>query len=152
LRQKAAISALTERVEAVTVPVIGGTKQEMPHAFFALTLFDGLTGDHIFGADEIFGPVAGVYRAKDFDEALALVNGSKANLSAGLCTKSLKYAQVFKKKVHAGVVTINLPTAGIDYHAPFGGVGAASYGPREQGRSARDFYTELKTTYLSPGV
>jgi aldehyde dehydrogenase (NAD+) len=152
LRQKAAIRALTEKVEAVSKPVFGGASVEMPNAFFALTLFDGLSGDHVFGAEEIFGPVAGIYRAKGFEEALALVNANKANLSAGICTKSLKLAQAFKRKAHAGVVTVNLPTAGIDYHAPFGGVGAASYGPREQGRAARHFYTELKTTYLSPGV
>jgi len=152
LGQKQAITALTAKVEAVCRPVVGGSHVEMPQAFFAPTLFDHLTADHVFAEQEIFGPVAGIYRVKGFDEALALVNRSKQNLSAGLCTKSLKYAQIFKRQVHAGVVTVNLPTAGIDYHAPFGGVGATSYGPREQGRAARHFYTELKTTYVGNGV
>lgn len=152
LRQKAVIKALTEKVEAVSKPVAGGSTVEMPHAFFAPTLFDHLSADHVFGQAEIFGPVAGIYRVSGFEAALALVNASPFNLSAGICTKSLKYAQAFKRKAHAGVVTVNLPTAGIDYHAPFGGVGASSYGPREQGRAARAFYTELKTTYLSPGL
>lgn len=152
MRQKEMVRALTAKVEATGLaPISGGTAVTMSHAFFAPTLFDHLAADHPFGAEEIFGPVAGMYRVKDFEEALALLNGSAYNLSAGICTKSLKYVQTFKRKAHTGVVTVNLPTAGIDYHAPFGGVGAASYGPREQGRAARTFYTELKTIYLSPG-
>jgi acyl-CoA reductase-like NAD-dependent aldehyde dehydrogenase len=68
-------------------------------------------------------------------------------LSAGICTRSLLHAEQFKRRARAGMLMVNLPTAGVDYHAPFGGSGASSYGPREQGRAARTFYTTSRTIY-----
>ena len=97
--------------------------------------------------EEIFGPVASVIAASDYDHALALANDTEFGLSAGLCTTSLNAARDFKRRARAGMVMINLPTAGVDYHAPFGGRRASSYGSREQGSYAREFYTVVKTAY-----
>jgi len=100
--------------------------------------------------EEIFGPVACVIRAKNYDEALAIANDTETGLSSGIVTTSLKHASHFQRHAQAGMVMVNLPTAGVDYHVPFGGRKASSYGPREQGRYAAEFYTTVKTTYIAP--
>jgi len=100
--------------------------------------------------EEIFGPVACVIRARDYDEALALANDTEFGLCAGIVTTSLKHASHFKRQAQAGMVMVNLPTAGVDYHVPFGGRKGSSYGPREQGRYAAEFYTTVKTAYTAP--
>jgi aldehyde dehydrogenase (NAD+) len=100
--------------------------------------------------DEIFGPVASVIRVKDYEEALAVANDTAFGLSSGIATSSLKHAEHFKRNSAAGMVMVNLPTAGVDYHVPFGGRKGSSYGPREQGRYAVEFYTTVKTAYVSP--
>ena len=97
--------------------------------------------------EEVFGPVASVIRVKDYDEALAVANDTEFGLSAGIATTSLKHATHFKRHAQAGMVMVNLPTAGVDYHVPFGGRKGSSYGPREQGRYAQEFYTTVKTAY-----
>ena len=97
--------------------------------------------------EEVFGPVASVIRVHDYDEALAVANDTPFGLVAGICTDSLKAAAHFKRNAQAGMVMINLPTAGVDYHVPFGGRKGSSYGPREQGRYAAEFYTVVKTAY-----
>jgi len=101
--------------------------------------------------EEVFGPVASVIRVRDYDEALAVANDTPFGLVAGICTDSLKAAAHFKRNAQAGMVMINLPTAGVDYHVPFGGRKGSSYGPREQGAYAREFYTTVKTTYVNAG-
>lgn len=116
--------------------------------FLAPTLFVDSTADMRISREEIFGPVANVVRVKDYDEALAMANDTEFGLSAGICTTSLKYANHFKRHSQAGMVMVNLPTAGVDYHVPFGGRKGSSYGPREQGRYAQEFYTTVKTTYI----
>jgi aldehyde dehydrogenase (NAD+) len=100
--------------------------------------------------EEVFGPVASVVRVKDFDEALEVANDTEFGLSAGIVTSSLKYSSAFKRRSQAGMVMVNLPTAGVDYHVPFGGRKGSSYGPREQGAYAREFYTIVKTAYTLP--
>ena len=90
-------------------------------------------------------------RAKDYDEALAIANDTDSASLPGICTTSLKYASHFKRNSEAGMVMVNLPTAGVDYHVPFGGRKGSSYGAREQGAYAREFYTMVKTAYLYPG-
>ncbi len=100
--------------------------------------------------EEIFGPVASVIRVKDYDEALAVANDTDFGLSAGIVTTSLKHASHFKRQSQAGMIMVNLPTAGVDYHVPFGGRKGSSYGPREQGRYAREFFTVVKTAYTLP--
>jgi aldehyde dehydrogenase (NAD+) len=112
-------------------------------------LFVDTTSQMAINRDEIFGPVASVIRAKDYDEALAVANDTPYGLSSGIATTSLKHAEHFKRNSAAGMVMVNLPTAGVDYHVPFGGRKGSSYGPREQGRYAVEFYTTVKTAYVN---
>ncbi len=113
-------------------------------------LFVGVDNRMRIAREEIFGPVAVVIRVKDYEEALAVANDTEFGLSAGICTTSLKHASHFKRNAEAGMVMVNLPTAGVDYHVPFGGRKASSYGPREQGRYAAEFFTTVKTSYTLP--
>ena len=103
--------------------------------------------EHRVAREEIFGPVAALLVADGYEHALALANDTKYGLCAGVCTSSLKHATHFKRHAQAGMVMVNLPTAGVDYHVPFGGRKASSHGPREQGRHAAEFYTTVKTAY-----
>jgi len=112
-------------------------------------LFVDTTSQMTINRDEIFGPVASVIRVKDYDEALAVANDTPYGLSSGIATTSLKHAEHFKRNSAAGMVMVNLPTAGVDYHVPFGGRKGSSYGPREQGRYAVEFYTTVKTAYVN---
>ena len=114
-------------------------------------IFANATNEMRSSREEIFGPCASVIRASDFDEAVALANDTEFGLSSGICTTNLKSAREFKKRSQAGMVMINLPTAGVDYHVPFGGRKGSSYGSREQGRYAAEFYTSVKTSYLFAG-
>jgi aldehyde dehydrogenase (NAD+) len=98
--------------------------------------------------EEVFGPVASTVRARDYEEALEIANRGDFGLSAGIITNSLKHARHFRRAVRAGMVMINLPTAGVDYHVPFGGTRKSSYGAREQGFAAVEFYTQTKTVYV----
>jgi alpha-ketoglutaric semialdehyde dehydrogenase len=100
--------------------------------------------------EEIFGPVAAIIRVRDYEEALATANATPFGLSAGIVTSSLKYASHFRRNSESGLVMVNLPTAGLDYHVPFGGRKKSSYGPREQGAYAKEFYTIVKTAYVAP--
>ena len=101
--------------------------------------------------EEVFGPVATVIKVDSYDEALAVANDTKFGLSSGIYTGSLKFASDFRRKSQAGMVMVNLPTAGVDYHVPFGGRKGSSMGAREQGRYAAEFYTSVKTAYQSAG-
>jgi len=104
--------------------------------------------EHRIAREEIFGPLACVLRANDYDEALALCNDTPFGLCAGICTNSLKHAMHFRRHAVVGMTMVNLPTAGVDFHAPFGGRKGSGYGPREQGRHAAEFYTTVKTGYM----
>jgi aldehyde dehydrogenase (NAD+) len=116
--------------------------------FLAPALLVGATSQMRTSREEIFGPVASVIRVKDYDEALATANDTEFGLSSGICTTSLKHARDFQRNSSAGLVMVNVPTAGLDYHVPFGGRKASSYGPREQGIYAREFFTSVKTSYV----
>jgi aldehyde dehydrogenase (NAD+) len=118
--------------------------------YLAPALFTETHNKMRINREEVFGPVATVIRVKDYDEAVATANDTDFGLSAGICTTSLKYASDFKRASQAGMVMVNLPTAGVDYHVPFGGRKGSSYGPREQGRYAAEFYTAVKTAYTLP--
>jgi aldehyde dehydrogenase (NAD+) len=118
-----------------------------PGYYLQPALFADTTANMRINREEIFGPVVSVIRARDYEEALALANDTEFGLSAGIATTSLKYATHFKRHVQAGMVMVNLPTAGVDYHVPFGGRKGSSHGPREQGRYAAEFYTTVKTAY-----
>jgi aldehyde dehydrogenase (NAD+) len=123
---------------------------ETPGFYLQPALFTDANNSMRIAREEIFGPVATVIAAKDYDEALAIANDTPFGLSAGICTSSLKYASHFKRNSEAGMVMVNLPTAGVDYHVPFGGRKGSSYGAREQGRYAAEFYTTVKTAYTLP--
>jgi aldehyde dehydrogenase (NAD+) len=126
---------------------IGRNADGAPGHYLRPALFTETTAQMRINREEIFGPVVSVVRVKDYDEALALANDTEFGLSAGIATTSLKHATHFKRHVQAGMVMVNLPTAGVDYHVPFGGRKGSSYGPREQGRYAAEFYTTVKTAY-----
>jgi acyl-CoA reductase-like NAD-dependent aldehyde dehydrogenase len=117
--------------------------------YLSPALFTEATNAMRISREEIFGPVACVLRAKHYDEALTIANDTDFGLSAGIATTSLKHASHFKRHAQYGMVMVNLPTAGVDYHVPFGGRKASSYGPREQGRYAVEFYTTVKTAYVA---
>ena len=125
--------------------------RDTPGFYLQPALFTEATNSMRIAREEIFGPVACVIRAKNYDEALAIANDTEFGLAAGVCTTSLKYASHFKRNSEAGMVMVNLPTAGVDYHVPFGGRKGSSYGAREQGSYAREFYTTVKTAYTNPG-
>jgi aldehyde dehydrogenase (NAD+) len=128
----------------------GGDILERPTRgyYFSPALFTETRPDMRINREEIFGPIASVQRVKDYEEALAVANDTIFGLSSGICTTSLKHARHYRANARAGMVMVNLPTAGVDYHVPFGGSKASSYGPREQGSHAREFYTMIKTSYI----
>ncbi|MBB3712642.1 aldehyde dehydrogenase (NAD+) [Limimaricola variabilis] len=119
-----------------------------PGHFMTPALFTNTTNEMRINREEIFGPVATVIKVVDYDEALRVANDTDFGLSAGICTTSLGHAAHFRRNAEAGMVMVNLPTAGVDYHTPFGGRKGSSYGPREQGQYAREFYTTVKTSYI----
>ncbi|MBY4590318.1 MULTISPECIES: aldehyde dehydrogenase family protein [Rhizobium] len=127
----------------------GGNRLERaaPGFYLEPALFTEATNQMRIAREEIFGPVAAVIRVKDYDEALAVANDTSFGLSSGIATTSLKHATHFKRNAEAGMVMVNLPTAGVDFHVPFGGRKGSSFGPREQGRYAAEFYTSVKTAY-----
>jgi aldehyde dehydrogenase (NAD+) len=101
--------------------------------------------------EELFAPIACVIRVASYEEALETVNDTRFGLTSGIVTQSLARATHFRRNARTGCVMVNLPTAGTDYHVPFGGRGESSYGPREQGRNAAEFYTTIKTAYVKAG-
>ena len=137
--------------EGATLAVGGDRLQRATEGFYmAPALFTGVTNSMRIAREEIFGPVAAVLRVKDYDEALAVANDTEFGLASGIVTTSLKYASHFKRHAQAGMVMVNVPTAGVDYHVPFGGRKGSSYGSREQGRYAAEFFTTVKTAYTAP--
>jgi aldehyde dehydrogenase (NAD+) len=127
-------------------------ERETPGFYLEPALFTGTHNDMRINREEIFGPVATVIAVDGYDEALAVANDTAFGLASGICTGSLKHAAHFRKHSQAGMVMVNLPTAGVDYHVPFGGRKGSSYGPREQGRYAQEFFTSVKTSYVAPFV
>ncbi|TDK48975.1 aldehyde dehydrogenase family protein [Antarcticimicrobium luteum] len=133
--------------------VMGGDRLDLNKDGFyqSPALFLGTTNDMRINREEIFGPCGSVIKVTDFDAALAVANDTEFGLSAGICTTSLKHASAFRRRSQVGMVMVNLPTAGVDYHVPFGGRKGSSYGAREQGRYAVEFYTAVKTAYIAAG-
>ena len=117
--------------------------------FLAPMLFTETSSRMRINQEEVFGPVASVIRVREYEEAVATANDVQFGLCAGICTTSLKHATAFRRDAQAGMVMVKLPTAGVDYHVPFGGRKASSYGPREQGTYAAEFYTTVKTAYVN---
>ncbi|MCK0168292.1 aldehyde dehydrogenase family protein [Jannaschia sp. S6380] len=131
----------------------GGTRLERATEghYMAPAVFAGTTNDMRVNREEMFAPITCVMKAGSYDEALSVANDSDFGLTAGIMTRSLARASHFRANMRAGTLMVNLPTAGTDYHVPFGGMGASSYGPREQGQYAVEFYTTVKTAYVFAG-
>ena len=116
--------------------------------YMAPTVIADTAPDQRINCEEVFGPVASTVKVKDYEEALEVANRGQFGLSAGIVTNSLKHSRHFRRQIRAGMVMVNLPTAGVDYHVPFGGSRKSSYGAREQGFAAVEFYTQTKTVYV----
>ena|SRR5579863_2263323 len=132
----------------------GGHALERPHrgCYMEPTIFLAGRSRMRINQEEMFAPITCVISVGDLDEAIAVANDTPYGLTAGIATRSLARATKFRQASRSGCVMVNLPTAGTDYHVPFGGVRASSYGPREQGRAAIEFYTQMKTSYIHAGV
>lgn len=151
---------LAENLEYVTLGqtegaelACGGERLQMPTDGFYMSpgVFLNTTNAMRINREEMFAPLTSVIKVGSYEEALAVVNGTHFGLTSGIVTTSLARATHFRRNARTGVVTVNLPTAGTDYHVPFGGRGDSSYGPREQGKAAAEFYTTVKTAYISAG-
>jgi alpha-ketoglutaric semialdehyde dehydrogenase len=118
--------------------------------YISPALFSDTSNEMKINREEVFGPVACTIRARDYEHALEISNDSDFGLTSGIVTGSLERASHFKRHSKSGCVMVNLPTAGTDYHVPFGGRKASSYGPREQGQYAAEFYSVVKTNYIRP--
>ncbi|MDP2581905.1 aldehyde dehydrogenase family protein [Shimia thalassica] len=131
----------------------GGGRLDRPTNGFYMSpgVFLNSTNDMRINREEMFAPLTSVIKVGSYDEALTVVNDTNFGLTSGIVTRSLARATHFRRNARTGVVTINLPTAGTDYHVPFGGCGDSSYGSREQGKAAAEFYTSVKTAYISAG-
>jgi acyl-CoA reductase-like NAD-dependent aldehyde dehydrogenase len=129
--------------------VTGGERLKLanPGWYVQPTLIADTDPSMRINSEEVFGPVASTIRVRDYEEALAVANSTEFGLSAGIVTTSLKHARDFQRRARAGMTMVNLPTAGVDYHVPFGGSKSSSYGGREQGFAAVEFYTQTKTAY-----
>lgn len=148
-KDEAAVRAAVD--EGATAVVLGARQERSSRGrFLGPTLFDRTEPSMAINRDEVFGPVASILRVPDLEAALEAANDTEQLLVAGVVTGSLAAASEFRRRSKAGMVMVNLPTAGMDYHAPFGGSGASSYGPREQGPYAKAFYTEVTAAYVRP--
>jgi alpha-ketoglutaric semialdehyde dehydrogenase len=149
--QLSRIEGYLDDARAAGATVLGGDRQQCGtrgHFLRPALILDSNASDRI-NQQEVFGPVASVLPVEDFDAAVSVANDVSFGLSAGICTRSMSSAREFRRRAQAGMVMVNLPTAGVDYHVPFGGTKASSLGPREQGSYARDFYTQIKTSYVA---
>ena len=121
---------------------------DTPGYFMQPTVIADTAPEMRINNEEVFGPVVSTVRVKDYAEALEVANRGNFGLSAGIVSNNAKHIRDFRRNVRAGMVMVNLPTAGVDYHVPFGGSRGSSYGPREQGFAAVEFYTQIKTVYI----
>ncbi|NAZ92735.1 aldehyde dehydrogenase family protein [Vibrio toranzoniae] len=130
----------------------GGERLSMKHEGFYMspTLFLNTKNDWEVNQEEVFAPMASVIRVADLEEAIATTNDTRFGLTGGIITQRLRTSAMFKQQAQTGCVMVNLPTAGTDYHVPFGGRKESSFGPREQGQYAKEFYTVVKTAYQRP--
>jgi aldehyde dehydrogenase (NAD+) len=133
-------------------PVAGGRRLTGPAYdkgyFVEPTVFADVTPEMTIAREEVFGPVLAVMRAKDFEDAMRLANQSAFGLSASIQTRSISRVFEYVYSMEAGLLTVNLPSAGVEYQLPFGGTKDSSFGPKEQGPAAIEFYTDHKTVYL----
>ena len=133
-------------------PLCGGKRLTGPGYdkgyFVEPTIFANVTEDMTIAREEVFGPVLAVMRAKDFDDAMRIANNIPFGLSASIQTQNVSRVFEYIYRMEAGLLTVNLPSAGVEYQLPFGGTKDSSFGPKEQGPAAFDFYSDYKTVYL----
>src|SRR5215210_7508305 len=125
----------------------GGERGDDDAYLVAPTVFEDVGDDDLLSCEEVFGPVTSLYRFGDLDDAIARANAVEFGLSAAIFTRDLEATQRFVRELEAGILHVNSQTAGADVHVPFGGVKGSGFGPHEQGRAAREFYTEVVTVY-----
>jgi aldehyde dehydrogenase (NAD+) len=128
----------------------GATGLEEEGYYIAPAIVADVDNSSTTAQEEIFGPVLAVIRARDFDHAVELANDTRFGLTAGIATRSLRYAHEFAQRAEVGIVNANLPTAGVEFQVPFGGVKESGVGPREQGMAGIDFYSTWKTVAMRP--
>lgn len=116
--------------------------------FVEPTVFAEVAEDHTIAREEIFGPVLAIMRAKDFEDAMRIANNIPFGLSSSIQTTNLSRTFEYIYRAEAGLLTVNLPSAGVEYQLPFGGTKDSSFGPKEQGPAALEFYSDWKTVYL----
>jgi acyl-CoA reductase-like NAD-dependent aldehyde dehydrogenase len=116
--------------------------------FVEPTIFGDVKPGMRIAQEEVFGPVLALTAAEDFDDAMRLANAVRFGLSASIVSRDLTRVHQFINRIEAGLITVNLPTAGVEYQLPFGGTKESSFGMREQGPLALDFYTETRTVYM----
>ena len=128
---------------------MGGNRIRPGKGYFVEpTVFADVTEEMTIAKEEIFGPVLAVMRAKDFDDAMRIANNIPFGLSASIQTTNLSRVFEYVYRMEAGLLTVNLPSAGVEYQLPFGGTKDSSFGPKEQGPAALEFYSDYKTIYL----
>ena len=141
------------REEGAELVAGGGEVECRTRGFYmAPTLFAGTSSAMKLNQEESFGPIAAVIKVADLDEAIAVANDCEFALSSGIATRSLRNAEAFRRASKAGMVMVNTPTAGLEYHVPLGGRSPSGYGPRETGTASAEFFTEAKTAYVNHGV
>ncbi|MFI9786727.1 aldehyde dehydrogenase family protein [Kitasatospora sp. NPDC051984] len=150
-----ALDRLTDAIDSAkaagATALAGGARAERAGWYLEPTLLEGVPAEHPLAGEEFFGPVAVLVAAEDLDEAIALANETRHSLSTSVHSRSLDVALAAADRLDAGMIRINAPSSGVDFHLPFGGAKAASYGGREQGRAALDFYTASRTVSVLPG-
>lgn len=129
----------------------GGAPLDRDGFFVAPTLIDGVGGDHRLVQEEVFGPICVILPAGSLDEAISVANQTRYGLAAAVFTSDLAAALACADRLDAGLVKVNAATSGVDFYAPFGGQKASSFGLREQGKAARDFYTTTRTITIGAG-
>ena len=145
------IMAAIERGRAEGGRVLtGGSRADEEAYLISPTVFEGVRDDGFLSCEEVFGPVASLYRFSDLDEAMRRANAVEFGLSAAIFTSNLAAATRFQNEAQAGLIHVNSQTAGAEVHVPFGGIKGSGYGPHEQGRAALEFYTDVVTIYVDP--
>jgi aldehyde dehydrogenase (NAD+) len=130
--------------------LVGGHAVERVGYFFEPTVIEGLPLTAPLAQEEVFGPVMTLHRVMGLDDAIEAANATRYGLSASISTASLQVAEAFLERVEAGLLHVNQPTAGVEYQVSFGGVKSSSFGPKEQGWSGLDFYSDWKTQVVRP--
>ncbi len=143
--------AVGSAVEAGANVLTGGGVPERAGWYVEPTLLADVPAEHPLAREEFFGPIAVLHAAADLDEAITLANDTPHSLSTSVHTRSLDVALAAADRLDAGMIRVNAPSSGVDFHLPFGGTKGASHGDREQGQAALDFYTVSRTVSVLPG-